>query len=171
MSTIWSGTTTPRRSYWPLRGSTAAWASCGIATSRQERAQPGLGPSHKGPLLKYRLFHLVITRALLRCVSCSERISGPRALTPNIGSYVQPASTHSFARSSRVTCTTRRLDCARNRLSGEPGASIGLSPRATESWPRGSTGAARQPSVRPYTPWWRTELDRKHNYLDSTEPN
>jgi hypothetical protein len=118
MSTIWSGTT-PRRSYWPLRGSTAAWASCGIATSRQERAQPGLGPSHKGPLLKYRLFHLVITRALLRCVSCSERISGPRALTPNIGSYVQPASTHSFARSSRVTCTTRRLDCARNRLSGE----------------------------------------------------
>jgi hypothetical protein len=24
-----------------------------------------------------------------------------------------------------------------------------IAPRATESWPRGSTGAARQPSVRP----------------------
>jgi hypothetical protein len=31
---------------------------------------------------------------------------------------VLPASTHSFARSSRATCTPRRLDYARKKLSG-----------------------------------------------------
>src|ERR1019366_9592680 len=42
------------------------------------------------------------TRALLRCNSCSERTSGSWALTPNIGRYVLPASTHSFACNSRT---------------------------------------------------------------------
>src|ERR1019366_9046449 len=44
--------------------------------------------------------------------------------------------------------TPRRLDYARKNLSGEPVGEYWIAPRATESWPQGSTGAARQPSVR-----------------------
>jgi hypothetical protein len=72
---------------------------------------------------------------------------GKRALTPNIGSYVLPASTHSFGRSSRTPGTPRRLDCACKKLSGEPVGEYWSAPRATESWPagqhRGSTSAIR----------------------------
>jgi hypothetical protein len=42
-----------------------------------------------------------------------------------------------------------RLDSARKKLSGEPAGEYWIVSRATESWPQGSTGAARQPSVRP----------------------
>src|ERR1039457_4497156 len=45
--------------------------------------------------------------------------------------------------------TPRRLDSARKKLSGEPAGEYWIVSRATESWPQGSTGAARQPSVRP----------------------
>ena len=86
-----------------------------------------------------------------RCRDASAALGGHRAaaLTPNIGSYVLPASTHTFASSSRPPSTSRRLNCARRKLSGEPVGEYWIAPRATESWPRGSTGAARQPSVRP----------------------
>ena len=61
------------------------------------------------------------------------------------------------------------LRAQENMLANRP-ASTCRAPRSTESRPQGSTRAARQPSVRPQTPWSRTELDRKHNHLDPTEP-
>src|ERR1035437_4884498 len=45
--------------------------------------------------------------------------------------------------------TPRRADYARQKLPGEPTGEFWIAPRATESWAQGSTGAARQPSVRP----------------------
>ena len=36
---------------------------------------------------------------------------------------------------------------------------------------QGSTRAARQPPIRPWTPERRTDLDRKHNHLDPPEPS
>src|SRR5450759_219234 len=45
--------------------------------------------------------------------------------------------------------TPRTLDYARQKLPGEPAGEFWIAPRAGESWAQGSTGAARQPSVRP----------------------
>ena len=64
-----------------------------------------------------------------------------------------------------------RLDYTRKKYAGESAGEYRIAPRSAESRPQGSTRAARQPSVRPQTPWSRTELDRKHNHLDPTEPN
>ena len=64
-----------------------------------------------------------------------------------------------------------RLDYTRKKYAGESAGENRIAARSTESRPQGSTRAARQPSVRPQTPWSRTELDRKHNHLDPTEPN
>ena len=45
--------------------------------------------------------------------------------------------------------TSRRSDYARKNISGEQVGEYWIAPRAIESWLQGSTGAARQPSVRP----------------------
>src|ERR1039457_2059429 len=64
-----------------------------------------------------------------------------------------------------------RLNYVRKKYTGESAGEYWIAPRSTESRQQGSTRAARPPSVRPQTPWSRTELDRKHNHLDPTEPN
>ena len=72
---------------------------------------------------------------------------GFASVNPNVGSYVLPASTHSFARSSRPRGTPRRLDCARKKVSGEPVGEYWSAPRSNQilaaGQHRGSTSAIR----------------------------
>src|ERR1019366_3520746 len=85
-------------------------------------------------------------------------------------SAVAPARS-SAARNGRARGYSVEVELRSQEICWRAGRQYRIAPRSTESRPQGSTRAARQPSVRPQTPWSRTELDRKHNYLDPTEPN
>ena len=100
----------------------------------------------------------------------------PASRRSRLGPVYLPISAVAPARSSaagngRDPGTPWRLNYVRKKVCWRAGRQYRIAPRSTESRPQGSTRAARQPSVRPQTPWSRTELDRKHNYLDPTEPN
>ena len=85
--------------------------------------------------------------------------------------YRLSSARFSAAGNGRAPGYSEEVNYVRERYAGEPAGEYWIAPRSTESRPQGSTRAARQPSVRPQTPWSRTELDRKHNHLDPTEPN